>query len=207
MKKLLLVAFMLAISIICNAQIILHGDEMKDPVRLKRAKTYRGRIEENKDTVIIVTHNPITILPKYQFKTKKQQEKYDRLTRNVKKVWPYAKIVKRVYKELTDSIAKIEDEDAKKAFVKEQEKKLRAQFEGDLMKWSVNQGKILIKLIDRETGNTSYEVIKELKGGVSAFFFQGVARLFGSSLKYEYDANEEDRMIEDIIVRIENGTL
>ncbi len=206
MRKLLLTAFLLMMSMICQAQIILHGDEIKDPERLKNSKVYAGRVE-HPDTIIIVKHNPVTIMPKYVFATKKQQEKYDRLTRNVKKVWPYAKIVKRIYKEMTDSIAHIEDEAAKKAFVKEMEKKLRGQFEGELTRWSVNQGKILIKLVDRETGSTTYEVIKELKGGVSAFFFQGVARLFGSSLKYEYDANEEDRMIEDIIVRIENGTL
>lgn len=197
---------MLAISMICRAQIILHGDEMKDPDRLKNAKVYGGRIE-HPDTIIVVPHNPIVIMPKFVFSSKRQQEKYDKLTRNVKKVWPYAKIIKRVYKEMMDSIAKIPDEETKKAFVKEQEKKLRDQFEGELMRMTISQGRILIKLVDRETGSTTYEVIRELKGGVSAFFFQGVARLFGSSLKYEYDAKEEDRMIEDIIVKIENGML
>ena len=65
----------------------------------------------------------------------------------------------------------------------------------------------MIKLVDRETGSTTYEVLKELKGGFSAFIFQGIARLFGSNLKSEYDAQEEDKMIEDIIVRIENGQI
>jgi hypothetical protein len=84
---------------------------------------------------------------------------------------------------------------------------LRAQFENELVNLTITQGKILIKLVDRETGNTTYEVLKELKGGFSAFIFQGIARLFGSNLKSEYDAKEEDRMIEDIIVRIENGQI
>ncbi len=91
--------------------------------------------------------------------------------------------------------------------IKAQEKKLRAQFEDELVRLTITQGRILIKLVDRETGNTTYEVLKELKGGFNAFLFQGIALLFGSSLKSEYDAIEEDRMIEDIIVRIENGML
>ena len=84
---------------------------------------------------------------------------------------------------------------------------MRAQFEDQLVKLSITQGRILIKLVDRETGSTTYEVLKELKGSFSAFIFQGIARLFGSNLKSEYDALEEDKMIEDIIVRIENGQL
>ena len=87
------------------------------------------------------------------------------------------------------------------------EKELRDQFEDELIHLTISQGKILIKLVDRETGNTTYQVIQELKGGFSAFLWQGVARLFGSNLKSEYDADEEDKMIEDIIVRIENGLL
>ena len=146
MRKLLLTATMLAISMICRAQIILHGDEMKDPDRLKNAKVYGGRIE-HPDPIIVVPHNPIVIMPKFVFSSKRQQEKYDKLTRNVKKVWPYAKIIKRVYKEMMDSIAKIPDEETKKAFVKEQEKKLRDQFEGELMRMTISQGRILIKLV------------------------------------------------------------
>jgi hypothetical protein len=146
-------------------------------------------------------------MPPYVFVSRRQQEKYTKLVHNVKKVWPYAKIIKRVYAELVDSIAKIPTEEEKKAYVKSQEKKLRAQFENELVNLTISQGRILIKLVDRETGSTTYEVLKELKGGFNAFIFQGIARLFGSNLKSEYDAKEEDRMIEDIIVRIENGQI
>lgn len=194
-------------SLVANAQIILQGDELNDKERVSRAKVYGGTIESNHDTVLIVQHYPVVIMPRYTFKNKRQQERYTKLAYNVKKVYPYAKIIKRVYRELVDSIAKIPDENGKKNFVKEQEKKLRAEFEDELVHLTITQGRILIKLVDRETGSTTYDVLKELKGGFNAFIFQGVARLFGSNLKSEYDANEEDRMIEDIIVRIENGQM
>lgn len=206
MKKLLLIALLLSIVVISDAQVILSGDALRDSSRVKRAVVVAGWVE-NGDTTLMVMHKPVVCMPPYVFVTKRQQEKYSKLVRNVKAVWPYAKIIKRVYAELVDSISKIPTEDAKKAFVKAQEKKLRAQFEKELINLTISQGRILIKLVDRETGSTTYEVIKDLKGGFSAFLFQGIARLFGSNLKSEYDAIEEDKMIEDIIVRIENGQI
>ena len=206
MRKLLLIALMLSIVGICDAQVILHGDELKDSARVSRAITLPGRVV-GAETVLFVEHYGVVCMPPYVFVSRRQQEKYTKLVHNVKKVWLYAKIIKRVYAELVDSIGKIPTEDARKAYVKSQEKKLRAQYENELVNLTITQGKILIKLVDRETGNTTYEVLKELKGGFSAFIFQGIARLFGSNLKSEYDAKEEDRMIEDIIVRIENGQI
>jgi hypothetical protein len=203
MKRLLLIALMLSLVSICNAQRILKGDELKDPEKLKNSIAVAARIEGS-DTILMVLHHPVVCMPPYVFVSRRQQEKYTKLVHNVKKVWPYAKIIKRVYAELVDSIAKIPTEEEKKAYVKAQEKKLRAQFENELVNLTISQGRILIKLVDRETGSTTYEVLKELKGGFSAFIFQGIARLFGSNLKSEYDAMEEDKMIEDIIVRIEN---
>jgi hypothetical protein len=81
------------------------------------------------------------------------------------------------------------------------------QYSDELKGLTVNQGKILIKLIDRETGNSSYEMVKELKGSFSAFMWQTVARLFGDNLKSTYDPDEEDRDIENIIGLIETGAI
>ncbi len=81
------------------------------------------------------------------------------------------------------------------------------QFENPLRKLTFSQGRMIIKLIDRETGNTSYDLIKDYKGGFSAFFWQSVARVFGSNLKDEYDGDREDKMIEHIIIMIDNGIL
>jgi hypothetical protein len=206
MKHFFLILSILFFGLNLNAQIILHGDELKDVERLKHTEVVPG-IVRSPDTILIVRHKPIVIMPPFVFTTQRQREKYDKLAYNVKKVWPYAKIIKRVYAQLVDSLSKIDNEEDKKAYIKSQEKILRAQFEDQLVKLSISQGRILIKLVDRETGSTTYEVLKELKGSFSAFIFQGIARLFGSNLKSEYDAIEEDKMIEDIIVRIENGQL
>ena len=87
------------------------------------------------------------------------------------------------------------------------EKQLFAEFESQVRKMKVSEGRILIKLLDRQTGQSSYAIIKEFKGGFSAFFWQSVAKLFGHDLKAEYDAMGEDRMIEYIVWEIEMGLI
>ena len=86
-------------------------------------------------------------------------------------------------------------------------KELKSDFERDLKQLTITQGRILIKLIDRETGNTSYALVKELRGSLQAFFWQGLARLFGTNLKTEFDAAGEDAAIESIVQQIERGQL
>jgi hypothetical protein len=88
------------------------------------------------------------------------------------------------------------------------EEELKAEFEDDIRNMTLNQGRILIKLIDRETGNSSYDLVKDLRGTFQAFFWQSIARIFSTNLKESFNpnANKEDKMIEDIIETIENGT-
>ncbi|MCF6185115.1 MAG: DUF4294 domain-containing protein [Bacteroidales bacterium] len=92
-------------------------------------------------------------------------------------------------------------------YINEKEKELKKEFEGDIRNMTYSQGRILIKLVDRQTGNTTYQIVKHFKGGVSAFFWQGIARIFQTNLKYEYDPDGTDKWIEEIVVRIENGQL
>jgi len=96
---------------------------------------------------------------------------------------------------------------AQREYLKQVEKDILAQYEEELKNLTITQGRILIKLIDRETRNTSYEVVKELRGSFQAAFWQTVARLFGSNLKVQYDPQGEDRMIEEIMGMIEKGVL
>ena len=95
----------------------------------------------------------------------------------------------------------------RKEFINEAEKELRNQFEDELKGLTITQGRILIKLIDRETGETSYELVKELKGSFSAVLWQTVARIFGSNLKSEFDPEGEDKLINEIVMLIEAGQL
>ena len=165
-----------------------------------------GLIEDG-DTLLHFTYYPVTILPPYQFSSKKEVNKYSKLALYVKKVYPYSKIVSEQVNEINSQLALYNSKKEKSAYIQKKEEELKAEFEGQLRKLTFSQGRILIKLIDRETGSTTYELVKELKGSLNAFFWQSVARLFGSNLKLEYDPQGEDRMIEDIVVRIENGEL
>lgn len=165
-----------------------------------------GRII-NGDTVMHMDLPQVNIVPPFEFKSPRQRKRYSRLVRYVKKVYPYAQIIRQTYYELEEQLDTIDDKRIRKKFIKKQEKKMRAQFEKQLRKLTVLQGRILLKLVDRETGQTTYEVLEEYKGKFSAIFWQSVARIFGSNLKDDYDAKGDERMIEHIILRIESGQL
>jgi hypothetical protein len=132
---------------------------------------------------------------------------FNKLRRDVLRAYPYAKLAAVQLRYINDSIAHFTNEHDKKKFIKETEKKLREDFEKDITKLTVTQGKILIKLVDRETGSTSYALVKELRGSIRAFLFQGLARLFGENLKSEFDGPGEDAAIEAIVKQIEKGQL
>lgn len=149
----------------------------------------------------------ITVLPPVRFKSKRQKRRYTRMVRNIKKVYPYSLVVKGVFLEVHQALDTMQDKKQRRRYIKSREAELKEKFEGKLRKLTFSQGRLLIKLVDRETGYTTYEVVKELKGSVNAFFWQGIARIFGSNLKSEYDEKGDDWMIEDILIRIENGQL
>ena len=159
----------------------------------------------NGDTLPVVNLNMVTIQSDMVFKSRKQREQWDVTKFNVRKVYPYAILASAKLKEYEVALSKIQDEDDRDDYMKYAEDQLQKQFGDELKKLSMKQGKILIKLIDRQTGNTSYELVKKLRGRFSAFMWQGVARLFGSNLKSEYDADGDDRLIELAIKQIESG--
>ena len=159
------------------------------------------------DTIYYANIKEVVIFPERKFKNWRQARKYNRMIRNLKKVLPYAKIAKAKMSEMNEHFKTLNTEKEQKKYVKQVEKEMRAEFEGELVRLTISQGRLLIKLVDRETGNTSYELVKELKGSFSAFFWQTIARLFGSNLKLEFDAAGEDRLIDELIIMIENGQL
>lgn len=95
----------------------------------------------------------------------------------------------------------------RKKRMKELEKEIKRDYEGELMKLSFTQGRILIKLLDRETGEVSYDIIKEFRGGFTAWFFQGIAKMFDYDLKDDYDPEGDDKLIEEIVQKVERGEL
>jgi len=189
-----------------KGQIILTPIEQLDTSRVARALVLPG-IVEGIDTTLFVNHTPIVILPKRKFKNEKERIKFTRLMYNVKKVYPYAQIINKIYYEVEQQISKMPSEKEQKRYIKTREDELKKQFEQQLVNLTITQGRLLIKLVDRETGATTYNVIREFKGSMSAFLWQSVALMFGSNLKSEYNPNEEDKMIEEIIHMIENGLI
>ncbi|MBE0675203.1 MAG: DUF4294 domain-containing protein [Bacteroidales bacterium] len=136
-----------------------------------------------------------------------QAWRYDRLIYNVKKVYPYSLMIRERYYEVNRLLEYMPDEKKRKEYLKQLEKDLFREYEDDMRKMTITQGRILIKLIDRETSNSSYDLIREYRSAVTATFWQGIARIFGSSLKEKYDPDGDDILIERIIREIEMGRL
>lgn len=140
----------------------------------------------------------ITIIDTRIFKTPLEKAKFNRLRYNVLKVMPYAMFARQRYMILQTDLAQAKNKREQRILVKAFEGEIKAMFEREIKNLTITQGGILIKLIDRETGNSSYDLVKEMKGGFTAFFYQSVARIFGNNLKNKYDP-QEDRDIEAII--------
>ncbi|WP_276089069.1 DUF4294 domain-containing protein [Pedobacter sp. JY14-1] len=133
------------------------------------------------------------------FKTPGDRAAYNRLRYNVMKVMPYALYAKRRYEQLERDIAVTTDKKQQKELVKQCDKEIKDMFNREIKELTITQGQILTKLIDREVGRTTYEIVKETKGGFTAFVYQSVARVVGHNLKSTYDV-QEDRDIESIII-------
>lgn len=165
--------------------------------------------EEFSDTLYMSVLVPTVEIKRSRKRDKKFDRKYKRIEKKVIKVYPYAKAAGELMRSYDAELSKITNEKDQKKFIKLAEEELKRQFEGDLRDMTISEGVILIKLIDRETGDSSYELIQELKGGFSAFMWQGVARLFSHNLKDEYDPYDDmdDEVIEYVIDKIEFGFL
>jgi len=164
-------------------------------------------IEGDGDTLPHLELEEIPVFPRPKFESRRMEKRYYRLEQKVKKVYPYAQKAADLLMKYQDQYLAAESDKERKKYIKQVEKELFDQYGPELKKLSISEGRILIKLIDRETGHTSYELIKDLKGGLVAFFWQGVARIFGNDLKEEYDPVIEDILIEQIIMRIEAGVI
>lgn len=159
------------------------------------------------DTIPNVTLEEVVIFPRLVFKNKYRRRRYSKLIRDVRRAYPYAKYAKSMLDEMENEFQNLSTEKEKQKYVKTVEKKLMGEFGNELKKLTITQGRILLKLIDRETGDTSYELLKELRGSVSAVFWQALARLFGSDLKSQYDPKGADRLIERVVKLIEAGQI
>lgn len=157
------------------------------------------------DTFAVATLAPVEI--NSTCTNRRRKKSYDALAIKVAKVYPYAKAAGDVMHHYEDMCKMVQDEKAQKQLLNQAESEMKAQFEKDLRSMTISEGVLLIKLIDRQTGSTSYSLVQELKGKMSAFMWQGVARVFGHNLKSEYDPTGDDFMVENIVQQIEDGTI
>ena len=125
----------------------------------------------------------------------------------MRKVYPYALIVRNELGRVNRVLEMMPAEKDQRNFLQQYEKDIFSEYEDDMRRLTFTQGKILLKLIDRETQNTSYDLIRQYRGKFSATFWQGIARIFGANLKANYDPMGEDYLIEQIIIEIEAGRL
>lgn len=132
---------------------------------------------------------------------------HERLIYNLKRVYPYAIMVRTRLQQVSEHVKNITDEKERKKYLRDVEKDIFSEYEDDVRDMTITQGRLLIKLIDRETQNTSYALIRDYRGKLSAAFWQGIARIFGTNLKEEYDADGDDALIEFIVREIEAGRL
>jgi hypothetical protein len=178
----------------------------QDTLTISEANLLYGVVVDG-DTILLTTIDEVIIFPKPKFKTKREWRRYHRLVYNVKKVYPYAKMAGEKYDSVSAHLLTLETDKERRVYIKEVEQEIHDRYEDDLKKLTITQGRILLKLIDREVGETSYDLLKEFKGTFTAFFWQTLARIFGHNLKSEFDPDGEDSLLNEIVILIENGQL
>ena len=167
---------------------------------------HRAYVEGN-DTIAIFNLREVYIFPPVKFRNKREEAKYWKLVRDVKKTLPYAKMVYETLIETYEYIETLPTEKERQEHLKRMEKELFAQYKPELKKMTLSQGKLLIKLVDRQTSSTGYELVKAFMGPFKAGFYQAFAALFGASLKKQYDPTGDDALTERVILLVESGQL
>lgn len=179
--------------------VYAYGDEyMVDSVRLQ--------VNSN-DTFYLARMQDIWVYPQMVFTSKKQERFYWKTVRDVKKTLPFAKELAIEMRVADQQLAMLPDDKARRKWWKQHEKYLFKKYENDFRRMTASQGQMLMKLMDRESDKTSYEIIKHYRGKASANFWQFVAKLFKNDLKEEYDASDKDRIVERVINLVEAGQL
>ena len=196
----ILIVFLSSGSLVCHAQQQPRTD-MSKSIYLTPMCVYNG------DTIPYVKLPTVYIFKPLKFKNKREITKYYKLIRDVKKVLPISKEINRAIIETYEYLQTIPTEKERQKHLKAVEKGLKEQYTPRMKKLSFAQGKLLIKLVDRQTNSTSYELVKAFMGPSKAGFYQTFAALFGASLKKQYDPSGEDALTERVILMVENGQL
>lgn len=179
--------------------------DLNNPVFVPMIKV--GKVLHGKDSIQYIQMNNVYVYPQPVFESEKQREAYNRLVLNVKKVLPIAKEVNKIIIETYEYLETLPNKKAKDAHMKVVEESIKREYTPRMKKLSYSQGKLLIKLIYRESNSSSYGLIQAFLGPVRAGFYQAFAWVFGASLKKKYDPNGVDRLTERVVRQVEAGQI
>ncbi len=182
---------------------LLSGMQLSAQIGINDTVRVEAFITPEGDTIGQSWLPPVWVNGKLTKKWKNYWADWTRLRNAVYVTYPYAKAAGKIMREINVKLVNVHDKQKRRAIIKNREKDLKREFADRLTKLSVYQGKVLMKLINRETGNNCYEIIDEYKGFVAAAFWQTIAVVFGSNLKQSYDPQEKDLDMEKIVRDVE----
>lgn len=193
-------AFILLLS--CAIPAAAQKRNVPPPARLTVSRTvYEG------DSITRVDFYPLRVYPPLTFKSRRSERAYYKLVRDVKRTLPLARMINQILIETYEYMQTLPEGKAREEHIKRVEKGLKEQYTPMMKKLTFSQGKLLIKLVDRECNQTSYELVKAFVGPFRAGFYQTFASMFGASLKKEYDPDADDALTERVILMVESGQL
>ena len=179
--------------------------DMDSPTFVPTVKV--GKVLEDGDSIQYMEMNNVYVFPPVTFSSKKQQGAYMRLVKNVKTVLPIAKEARMIMMETAQFLETLPTKQAREEHMKRVEKSVMQEYKPRMKKLTYSQGKLLIKLIYRESHSSGYELVQAFLGPVKAGFYQAFAWAFGASLKKEYDPEGVDRLTERVVLMVEAGQL
>ena len=198
MRKLIFVlCLLLLFPVIARSQ----DQQEKPKTYIDVAGIYEG------DTIAWFQLRPVHIFGRIKFKNNKERQAYSKLVRDVKKAYPYARMISGSIIETYEYMETFQTEKEKQKYLEDVQKFMMEEYKPQMKKMTKAQGKILVKLVDRECNTSSYNIVKALVGSFKAGVFNAFASLFGNSLKEKYDPDGKDAAIEAIVLQIEQGTV
>ena len=166
-----------------------------------------GKVLEGRDSIQYMEMYNVYVYPELEFKNERQKQSYLRLVKNVKTVLPIAKEVNKILIETAEYLDRLPTKEEKDAHMKLVEKGIMKQYKPRMKKLTYSQGKLLIKLVDRECNSPAYDLVKAFLGPVRSGFYQAFAWVYGASLKKNYDPDGTDRLTERVVLMVESGQL
>lgn len=212
MKRMVWMLLLLMAARLCAAQqgqqsasLAPQSVDMDSPTFVPTVKV--GKVLEGGDSILYMEMNNVYVFPPVEFKSERQRGAFMRLVKNVKTVLPIAKEARQIMMETAEYLETLPSDQARQEHMKLVEKSIMAEYKPRMKKLSYSQGKLLIKLIYRESHSSGYELIQAFLGPMRAGFYQAFAWAFGASLKKEYDPEGVDRLTERVVLMVEAGQL